>query len=124
MNNIQKKCLRVAKDLFDLPTGRSKHFSFLVLRNNIISVGWNNSLKTHPLANKFGHRFNGIHSELSVIKNNNDNFLLPHLSLINIRFLRNGKLGNSKPCIPCQTMLDHFGIKKVFYTYSGGFNVL
>ena len=104
--------------MIDLPAGRCKHFSFLIKKNRIISIGWNNGFKTHPLANKYGHRFCSIHSELHCISSfKNTNGLI----LVNVRIDSNGKLKCSKPCGPCQKMLIDFNITNIFYTTEKGF---
>ena len=99
--------------MIDLPIGRCKHFSFLIEKNRIISIGYNQSYKTHPLSKKFGHRFSSIHSELHAISSfGKTNGLI----LANVRLDLNGNLRESKPCQPCQKMLKYFNIQNVFYT--------
>ena len=36
-------------------------------KNKIVSIGWNNNYRTHPLAKRYGYRFDSIHSEMSAI---------------------------------------------------------
>ena len=124
MNNIQKKVCKTAILLKDLPQGKNRHFSFITKRNKIVSIGWNKSFKTHPLANKFGHRFNCIHSELDVINSFNYSIKeLQNYSIYNVRVMKDGKIGYSKPCDICQDLLVFFGLKKIYYSNWSKFNV-
>jgi tRNA(Arg) A34 adenosine deaminase TadA len=114
-DKVIAKAISVAESLIHCPVGRSKHFSFIVRKNNIYTISWNNSLKTHPLANKFGYRFNAIHSELSAIISFNDLVNSYKYEFLNIRFY-NGKLGISRPCDKCQKLLIHYGFNIVTYS--------
>ena len=75
-----------------------KHVSLIVRKNEIVSVGTNN-FRTHPLAKKYGYRFDEVHSELDALlryKGPKDN-----LVLVNYRFNRFGDMRMSKPCCMC-----------------------
>ena len=75
-----------------------KHVSIIVRKNEIVSVGTNN-FRTHPMAKKYGYRFDEVHSELDALlryKGPKDN-----LKLINYRFNRFGEMRMSKPCTTC-----------------------
>lgn len=120
--SIEDKIVDVARNLFDLPIGRFKHFSFICNRNKIVSVGWNKAFKTHPLAKRFGHRFNCIHSELDAITSFNHPVSSLHkYKFYNVRLRTNGKLAVAKPCLHCQYMLSSFGVEKVWYSSPTGF---
>jgi len=103
--------------MIDLPDARQKHFTFILLKKRVISVGYNLSFKTHPLAGRYGYRFNNIHSELKAIQN----FpypvsLLPKFTFVNIRIMANGMLGMSKPCKCCQKLLLDFNCTQLWYS--------
>jgi len=75
-----------------------KHVSLIVRKNEIVSVGTNH-FRTHPLAKKYGYRFDEVHSELDALlryKGPKDN-----LVLVNYRFNRFGDMRMSKPCCNC-----------------------
>jgi deoxycytidylate deaminase len=113
---LQEKIYKISTGLKHMVCGHSKHFSFLVERNKIISMGWNRSFDTHPLAKRFGHRFNCVHSELDCILN--FPYPFPHLSyytLINIRLVGT-EFRMAKPCLKCEKMLDFFGISDIIYS--------
>lgn len=111
-------------------TSDSKHVSFILKKNKIVSFGINKSTQTHPLASKLNCRFGTIHSELSAIlraKRTND---FENVILVNVRLssssLRLGQpiLRNSKPCPSCQRLiLANPEIKKVYYTTDKGWEI-
>ena len=81
----------------DIPRPK-KHVSVIVRKNDIVSVGTNN-FRTHPLAKKYGYRFDEVHSELDALlryRGPKDN-----LKLINFRYNRFGDMRMSKPCCNC-----------------------
>ena len=121
MNKLQRKLLRVSRDLIYLPKSNAKHFTFICERSKIISMGFNNGWKSRPEAAKFGHRFNAIHSELDAIKKFPYSPLdLPHYSLYNVRLHKDGSVAFSLPCPQCQKLLRSFDIDNVFYTDANG----
>lgn len=118
---LQKKLVEVSRALINEPVGEQKHFSFLVKKNKIISIGWNRKNKTHPLTVKYGHPYRTIHSEVAVIQNFPHSLTtLSNYSLINIRISREDNVTISKPCIYCQRLIRDFGIRNVFYTNEYG----
>lgn len=123
-SKIVKRMLRICQDLYDLPDS-NKHFSFILDKNVIVSVGWNQSHKTHPIAAKFGHRFSGIHSELHAIKNFKYPIKeLPHFTFVNIRLMKNRTVGLSKPCKHCSKMLSFFEVGEVWYSNFDKFELM
>lgn len=123
--NLENKLIDTARTLFDLPTGRFKHFSFICKRNRIVSVGWNKAFKTHPVARKFHHRFSCIHSELDCL--NNFPYKIGELSyykFYNMRLYKDKRVALSKPCLHCQYMLSSFNVKKVYYSTPENFCIL
>lgn len=121
---LERRIFKICQELFEVPNG-NKHFSFICDRNRIVCLGWNNTRKTHPLANKFQCRFNAIHSELDAILN------FPYrvsdissFSLVNVRLMMNRSVGLSKPCKPCQNLLNFFGVNDVTYSTAAGWKIL
>lgn len=103
---------------------RCRHFSFILDRNRIISIGLN-SLKTHPLnlkynyVNKNNQKISdivGTHSELSaVIKLGEED--CSGLTLVNTRINRNNQLDYSAPCSGCRDMIKQLNFKDVYYSF-------
>lgn len=115
------KLVKLSRQMIDLPDSKAKHFSFIMIRNKILSSGYNLGFTTHPLAKKYGHRFNSIHSELAAITN----FPFPPVFLskckiVNVRIKANGDLGMAKPCKHCACLLADFRLSEVWYTNKQG----
>ena len=120
-STLLRKLIKISQLHYDLPSSRSKHFSFLLLRNKIISFGWNKSLKTHPLSKKYNYRFECIHAEFDAIRNcPYPPAILSRCRLVVLRIRSNGKLGLSKPCQHCQKVLRDFGVGAVVYSTNDG----
>lgn len=102
---------------------KSRHISFLVKRNKIISCGKNDSWKSHPESSRWNHWNSAIHSELDAIVKFSGKNLNDH-TMYNIRFLRNNKVALSKPCGRCQSMLDYYQIKCWFTNEKGIFECI
>lgn len=114
---LQNKLIKLSFDLIHIPNATNKHFSYLLDGNKIVSVGWNNATKTHPLAARYNYYNSNIHSELDVIKRYkgsvND---LKYLKMINVRVNKLNKVQNSYPCSECRTLLKVFDVREVWYT--------
>ena len=120
-NKLKTKILRISRDCYEVPNSNKRHFSYIVRRSKIISFGWNNGWKSSPLSNKFGCRFDAIHSELAAIRN----FPYPvselgRYQLINVRLNAKKELANSRPCQHCLTMLMYFGMTDIVYSSCKG----
>ncbi len=110
-----------SRALIDLPRGRTKHFSFLLRKNKVLSIGWNQADKTHPAAVKYGYRYPFLHSELHcLIAYTGKLDELQRCVLVNIRFGKRGDVRMSKPCECCQHVIRAFRIGETFYTNTCG----
>uniref|UniRef100_A0A6M3LX63 Putative CMP/dCMP deaminase zinc-binding n=1 Tax=viral metagenome TaxID=1070528 RepID=A0A6M3LX63_9ZZZZ len=116
-----QKLVKLSYSMLDLPDSKYKHFSFILSKNKILSVGYNLGFKSHPLAKQYGYRFNAIHSELKAIQN----FPYPPANLskckiVNIRIMANNNLGMSRPCFYCSKLLNDFNLTEIWYTNRQG----
>lgn len=119
--NVRANVVRLARNLVELTPYHWKHFSFIVRKNNVVSIGWNQPYKTHPLAVKWGYKFGCIHSELhSILKFDNPPAKLYRYSLVNVRLDKHGNVRMSKPCKHCQALLLAFNLGDVWYTNNSG----
>jgi len=117
-----------AYNLLDIPKrgiAKQSHFSFILRKNTLLCVGWNDTWKTSPMAKKYGYRFNCTHAELDAIRN----FpypprLLRACKMVNIRILKDGSIGLAKPCKRCIRLLKDFGLKEVWYSSATAFQKL
>lgn len=120
---------RALKD--EKQTGRAFHTTFVLRKNRIVTIGFNDYLKTHPLTINYQNRFNnsfkyvsGIHSESRAISRLKIDDC-SDFTFVNIRIMNDGNLGMSAPCINCHQLLLKFGVNKLFYTNTlGGFSKL
>lgn len=121
MNKIEKKLIKLGLSLYDIPQHEYKHFSFIVRKNKILSVGWNDK-KTNPLSSKFDYWNDSTHSELSAIKRYvYDLDILKYCTIYNLRFSRAKQLVLSKPCDSCQALIKYFRIGRVRFSTESGF---
>jgi deoxycytidylate deaminase len=107
---------------------RCRHFSFVLDKNKIVSIGLN-SLKTHPknlkynYVNKLNENISdivGTHSELSaVIKLGEED--CSGLTLVNTRINRNDELDFSAPCSGCCDMIKQLNFKNIYFSNNMGF---
>lgn len=113
LNSIIDYSIIQSKEL----THNFKHFSFILLRNKILSIGVNKPNKTHPLAFKFKHRFNCTHSELdSIVRFKYSHEILQKCDMVNIRVSINDEIRIAKPCCYCFSLISAFGIKYIYYS--------
>jgi hypothetical protein len=123
MEDIDPKILKtieLAKN-YTLENPRpKKHTSLIVRKGKVVSVGTNEN-RTHPLAKKYGYRYDEVHSELDALlryrgpKNN--------LILVNYRMNRFGDMRMSKPCCKCMAWCAAI-FDRIYYTTSNGLVLL
>ena len=105
---------------------RAKLAASLVIRNEIISIGYN-SYKTHPLQKRFSKNIEAIfkHAEVDCIINALRHVDPSDLERSTLYVHRVKKLtkdhdywsdGYSEPCCGCKQAINHFKIKKVVYS--------
>lgn len=121
---ILERSVELARALYPNPfdSRRCFHWSFLYLRNKLISVGENKD-KTHP-KNRFNVRnfppdTKATCSEFSALfkaKKTLNNIRWNRLVLVNVRIDRGGKIRNSAPCAACQNLLRYFNVVEVYHT--------
>ncbi len=105
-------------------TGQFFHISAILRKNRIVSIGWNNYLKSHP-SRRFGHYadykgFGGdfrasLHSEISaIIKLGEED--LSGFSMINIRIGNFNQVCMSRCCPNCFRVLRDTGLDTLYFT--------
>lgn len=114
--NFDKLIKRAFKNI-EKPESNQKHFSFVMYGNKIISEGWNSSIRTHPLAFRYGYEYPFVHSELDAIAK------LPYkvdflrkCAMVNVRIGRRNNVLLSRPCRSCQKVIMAFNIGSCFYS--------
>lgn len=113
-----QKLKEVAED--SEPVSKVRLAAAIVYKNKIVSIG-RNQYKTHPIMLRFCKNPEAIflHAEVDAINkatkilNKNE---LAKATLVVLRIKKDGSYGMAKPCEGCQDCINHYNIKKVFYT--------
>lgn len=115
------KVIDLSRSLLHIPDAKNRHFSFITLRNRIVSMGWNDGYKTHPRARLLGYRFDTAHSELNAFLNyRGDLDLLKKCSLVNVRVNRFKDVRIARPCVHCEKWISGLGFNEIWYTNEVG----
>jgi deoxycytidylate deaminase len=114
---VLNKAKQIAHSL--CPTNReirTSHIAFLIKSNIIEKIGVNKK-RTHPETKNHPYHEGivGIHAELDCLLKMDKEDLSDYNMLV-IRVDNNGKLNMSKPCQGCQSLLEQFNIKEVWYS--------
>ena len=131
MKDVNKEILKtLTKVATANPHPAEKLAAAVVFRNRIVSVGLN-SMKSHPMAAKYGKNEHAIflHAEVAAIKNALREIEVDQLSKCDLYiarvkkeqpFARTVVWGLAKPCVGCQRAIAEFGLKRVIYTCDSG----
>lgn len=116
-----QKLLGMAFDMIHVPRSQNKHFTFLLDKSKIVSVGWNDNWTTHTKAKKLGYFQNAMHSELSaILRYRGPKWKIPRLYVVNVRVNTHGKICESHPCESCMSLLGMYNLTRVWHTTSKG----
>jgi len=104
-------------------TGRTEvryhHVAFILRKGNILSIG-NNISKTHPITMKHPYKAGekaNIHAELdSILKLRYNIQDFSGYTMVVMRLRSSGKLGLSKPCVGCQSVMNQLNFKDIYYS--------
>lgn len=105
------------------PVAAARIAAAVVIKNNIISIGFN-QWKTHPFQAKFSNHNDAIHlhAENHALVNALRSIPVEHLEKASIyvcRIKANNQWGMSKPCSGCMRAIASLNVKNVFYTEEG-----
>jgi len=93
----------------------------VIFKNNrIISYGYNAKRycgKIHP---RYRNYRDSLHAEQDAILNVKDWSKLSGASILVIRVTRQGNLSMAKPCGMCMSMIEHVGLKEIYYSNHEG----
>ena len=107
--NVIEAAVSCALNTFNV---RSRHGAVIFNDYKIISRGYNRKIK--------GGKKHTIHAEQDALGHSYTADLKGDVYCLVIRLNKRGKLTNSMPCDDCQRALRCAGIKKIFYSVSGG----
>ena len=94
----------------------------LARKNRVLSTGFNDMRKTHPLQQKFSldKSFTlGLHAEVHTCIGVSAADLLG-ADLYVARILRDGSIALAKPCNVCTKFIQDVGIRRVYFTKENG----
>jgi tRNA(Arg) A34 adenosine deaminase TadA len=118
MNKKYKKLIEITKALRPKKktTNRYFHAAFILHNKKILSIGWNNTTKSHPSIKKYPyHEFAGTHAEMAaIIKMKRQD--CDGMTMIVIRVNKNGDLRNSKPCAGCRALIAEKHFDEVWFS--------
>lgn len=101
------------------PNNKSRHVTTLLKGRNIVGYGINNEKSSYT--NFFGYLSN--HSEYDAVRKYlrfHTTTELSKLSMYNCRINRFNEVVLSRPCRRCQSLLEFFPVKSVFFTGESG----
>ena len=101
----------------------SLHSSLIVKGGRILSYGINKPFPNQFALNYAQHGGWQTHSECDAIYQARKSNLVG-ATIYNCRVTKNGNIEISKPCPGCTQMLEEYGIKKVVFTTTSGFEVI
>lgn len=111
---IINKCIETAyKSDYKLKIG-----AVVFKGKRILSTGYN-SIRSSRMSNKHKNFINSLHAEQHALLNL-DWSKLKGCSILVMKVSKTGKLSNAKPCPLCSKLLNHVGIKDIYYTNEQG----
>lgn len=114
---------RMAKKAIRYSTSKYRLGSCILVNRKVVSIGFNQMLRTHPLVRKYDE-FKAIHAEVSAILRLKNKDLLNGSTLVVYRETKNGTQELAKPCEVCQRIMKDFGISEVYYSTPDGYEVM
>jgi deoxycytidylate deaminase len=127
---ILGEALKIAKSL-EGTNPKFNIFAFLYDRNNLVSIGRNQTLKTSPLVYRIARKYRiehwvkypFSHAEVNAVARHwNNEDISGKERIVIVRFDKKGRPILAKPCNNCQTFLKAINITEVYYTVEDGFH--
>jgi deoxycytidylate deaminase len=108
-------------------TSRFRLGAVLAKKNRVLSTGFNDMRKTHPLQQKYARGLDfvlGLHAEVHTCIGVSAADL-EGADLYVVRILKDSHLAMAKPCRVCHKFILDVGIRRVYYSFSDeGWNEL
>ena len=95
------------------------HFGAVVFKGKRIFGSGHNGIRSSSLPMKHRHWEESLHAEQAALLNLDWN-KLQGCSMLVVRVSKTGVFGNCRPCPMCSKIINHVGIKNVFYTNGRG----
>lgn len=122
-NRLENKIIDFAKEAIKkCPTdNKSFHCCLLVYKNIIVSYGINKENVNYDLAIRYTYR--SVHAEFDCIRRflkANSAKDLKKIDLYSVRITRKEIIKNAKPCRTCESIIDNYSLRRVYYTTDEG----
>ena len=132
---VLNKVLKVSREL-NKPSihpeyGNYHHFSFIVIGDNIIGYGMNDtksSTAPNPRFLGYGYIDNDeelkkakVHSEINAYFKNKYYIDGAPFDVINVRLNKRGELRHSQPCECCLKFLKDMNVRRIYFSTENGF---
>lgn len=110
---IIKKCLEAIECSEYFPY----HVGAVIFKGSkIYSFGWNDVRSCTGIHNRYKNFKESLHAEQMAVSRMSDKHMLKGMSILVMRQNISGTLSMAKPCEMCREMLDHFGIRWMYYS--------
>src|SRR5438876_1187936 len=96
------------------PELSSHHAALIVSGGKVLSIGFNKIKRNGFITTYAHHEWCNTHAECDAILRVRKKINLRDSKIYVARVRRDGKLGNSKPCLMCTRVLGRYGIKKAY----------
>lgn len=125
---IFNRSIEIARALFNPETHNPRCFVCSVgfYKNKIIGIGINSdksnpiNLRNPLICRRTGEKIDKMSTcaelSLALTIKNRTNIEFDKINIVNVRLTRDGKLGNSRPCLSCFSLLQYLKPKNLFYT--------
>ena len=112
--------MQLAVKMAEKSPSRFRLGAVLSWHNQVLSTGYNDMARTHPLQQKYAYKADftlGLHAEIHACIGVplSD---LTGADLYVARILKSGHLAMAKPCRICQRFILDVGIRRVYYSFS------
>ena len=126
IHKLSKKVLsridRVVDVVLPLCEYKQKHISIIFNNKGQYVCAGFNKLKTHPNS---PHKYKTIHAEYdAVLHYPGPLYTLSSCFIVNVRVMKDGSYGLSKPCRSCQSFLEKVGVGSIYYSDNSAFKSL
>lgn len=116
---VLDRAIQIGKALSINNYFRCRHYAFIFKGNEILIIGENKKHR-HPLMDYWGYNeMCKTHAEFDAIIRFNQIDCRKY-DFLTFRIDMNGEINNGKPCQKCQSLIDHFGFRRVWYSGENG----
>jgi len=118
---MRKRFFRIAEKVAQKGRSKFRMGAVVVQGNRILSVGYNNMQKSHPVMSRNSisveqQNFIKLHAEVSALLSLDNPSINNKTAIYVYRARRDGHQGLAKPCDVCIRFIQSMGVKKVYFS--------